>query len=54
MINTIFSGNEVPKERNHSICTAAICMDSALRVDKKNYPRVYLEQFKHKIKKESQ
>ena len=34
-INTIFSGNEIPKEKNHCICIAAICIDSVLRVDKK-------------------
>ena len=46
MINTLFVGNEIPKERNHYICIA-------VRVDKKNYPQVYLEQCKYKIKKES-
>ena len=51
MINTFFSGNQIPKERNHYICIAAICIDSVLRVDKKNYPQVYLEQCKYKIKK---
>ena len=51
MINTLFSGNEIPKERNHYICIAPICIDSVLRVDKKNYPQVYLEQCKYKIKK---
>ena len=35
MINTLFSGNEIPKERNHYICIAAICIDSVLKVDKK-------------------
>ena len=50
MINTPFSGNEIPKERNHYICIAAICIDSVLRVDKENYPQVYLEQCKYKIK----
>ena len=51
MINTLFLGKEIPKERNHYICTAAICIDSILKVDKKNYPRVYLEQCKYKIKR---
>ena len=54
MINALFSGNEIPKERNRYICIAAICIDSGLRVDKKNYPQVYLEQRKYRIKKESQ
>ena len=40
-----------PKKRNHYICVAAIYIDSVLRVDKKNYPQVYLEQCKYKIKK---
>ena len=49
MINTFFLGNEIPKEKNHYICIAVICID--LRVDKKNYPQVYLERCKYKIKK---
>ena len=51
MINTLFSGNEISKERNHYICIAVICIDSVLRVDKKNYPQFYLEQCKYKIRK---
>ena len=51
MINTLFSGNEIPKERNHYISTAVICIDSLLKVGKKNYPQVYLEQCKCKIKR---
>ena len=43
MINTLFSGNEIPKKINHYICTAAICIDSVLRMEKKHYPQVYLE-----------
>ena len=35
MINTLFSGNEVPIERNHYICIAGICIDSALKIEKK-------------------
>ena len=34
MINTLFSGNEIPRERNHHICIAAICVDNVLRIDK--------------------
>ena len=44
MINTLSSGNEIPRERNHYICTGAIYTDSVLRVDKKDCPQVYLEQ----------
>ena len=50
MINTLFSGNKIPKERNHYICIAPICIDSVLKIEKKNYPQVYLEQCKYKIK----
>ena len=42
MINTLFSENEIQKERIHYICIAAICIDSVLRIDKKNYPQVSL------------
>ena len=33
MINTLFSGDEIPKEKIHYVC-----IDSVLRADKKNYP----------------
>ena len=51
MINTLFSADEIPKERINYVCIAAICIDSVLRVDKKNYPQVYLEQCKYKTRK---
>ena len=50
-INTLFSGDEFPKERIHYVCISAICIDSVLRTDKKNYPQAYLEQCKYKIRK---
>ena len=43
MINTLFSENEIPNERNHYFCIAANCTGSVLKVDKKNYPQVYLD-----------
>ena len=51
MINILFSDIKIPKERNHYICIAAICIDSVLRIGKKNYPQIYLEQCKYKIKR---
>ena len=51
IINTLSSGNEIPKEKDNYICIAAIDIDSVLRVDKKTYPQVYLEQCKYKIKR---
>ena len=51
LINTLFSGDEIPKERIHYVSISAICIHSVLKRDKKNYPQVYLEQCKYKIKK---
>ena len=50
-INTLFSGDEIPKEKNHYACISAFCINSVSRTDKKNYLQVYLEQCKYKIKK---
>ena len=50
-INTLFSGNKIPKERNHYVCIEAICIDSVLKVDKKNFLQVYFEQCKYEIKR---
>ena len=50
MINTFFLENEIPKEKNHYICIAAICLDSVLRRERKNYSQVYLVQCKYKRK----
>ena len=50
-IDTLFSGDEIPKERIHYVCISAICIDSLLRSGKKNYPQVYLEQCKYQMKK---
>ena len=51
MINTLFTGNSIPKKRIEYVCIPVISVDSVLKVDKKNYPQVYLEQCKYKIKK---
>ena len=54
MINTLFSGNEIPKERNDYICIAAICIDSVLRVNKKlSTSLLSAMQIKNKTKKAS-
>ena len=50
-INTLFSGDKIPEERIHYVSISAVCVDSVLRTDKKNYSLVYLEQYKYKIKK---
>ena len=51
MINTLFSGDEIPKERIQYTCISCISIDSVLRFDKKSYPQVCLEQCKYKVKK---
>ena len=51
IIKTNFVGNEVPKEGVHCICIACITIDSIMEMEKKNYPQVYLEECKYKIKK---
>ena len=38
MINTLFSGNEIPREEIITFGITAICIDSVLRIEKKNYP----------------
>ena len=52
MIKTNFVG-DIPKENVHCACVALGCItiDSVTRIEKKNYPKVYLEEFKYKIKK---
>ena len=51
VIKTNFLGDEVPKENEHYICIACITFDSVMRMEKKNYPRVYLEECKYRMKK---
>ena len=50
-IKTNFLGYKVPKENMHYTCIACVTNDSVVRMDKKNYPQVYLEECKYKIKK---
>ena len=48
---TNFFGNEVPKEGVHYACIACITIDSVIKMEKKNFAQVYLEECKQKIKK---
>ena len=50
-IKTNFLGNEIPKENMHYNCIACITIDSVMKIEKKNYPQVYLEECKYKVKK---
>ena len=51
VIKTNFLGNDVPKENIHYTCIACVTIDSVMRMDKKYFPQVYLEECKYKIKK---
>ena len=51
MIATNFLVEEIPKENVHYACIACITIDSVMKMEKKNYPQVYLEECKYKIKK---
>ena len=51
MIKTNFLGNGIPKENMHYTCIACITIDSVMKMDKKYFLQVYLEECKYKIKK---
>ena len=51
VIKTNFLGDEIPKENMHYTCIACITIDSVMKIEKKNYPQVYLEECKYKVKK---
>ena len=50
-LTTFNNNNIVPIEKNHYICITVIDIDSVLKIDKKAYPQVYLEECKYKLKK---
>ena len=43
---TNFLGNGVPKENMYYTCIASITIDSVMRIEKKNYPQISLEECK--------
>ena len=51
VIKTNFSSDYVTTENEHYICIAWITIDSVTRMKKKNYPQVYLEELKYRMKK---
>ena len=50
-IKTNFLGNDLSKENMYYTCIACITVDSVIKMNKKNYPQVYLEECKYKVKK---
>ena len=51
VIKTNFLIDEVPKEGVHYACIACVTIDSVMKMEKKNYLQVYLEECKYEIKK---
>ena len=51
VIKAKFLGNGVPKKNMHYTCIACITIDFVIKMEKKNYPQLYLEECKYKIRK---
>ena len=51
VIKTNFLSDKMPKENVHYTCIACMTIDSVMKTEKKNYPQIYLEECKYKIKK---
>ena len=51
VIKTNFLSDKIPKESMHYTCIACITIDSVMRMEKNNYPQVYLEERKFEPKK---
>ena len=52
VIKTNFLGNGVPKENMYYTCIACVTIDSVMKMDKKYFPQVYLEECKYKQQNE--
>ena len=50
-IKSNFLGEKIPKESMHYTCITCITTDSVMRMEKKNYLQVYLEESKYRMKK---
>ena len=51
VIKTNFLSDEISREGVYYACIACIIIDSVMKMKKINYPQVYLEECKYKIKK---
>ena len=51
VIKTNFLGDEIPKESMDYTCIFCITIDSVMRMEKKNYLQVYLEECRYRMKK---
>ena len=50
VIKIKFLGDEIPKEGMHYSWIACITIDFVMRIEKRNYPQVYLEECKRRMK----
>ena len=50
-IKTNFLGKNLPRENTYYTCIACITIDYIIKLNKKHYPQVYLEECRYKIKK---
>ena len=51
VIKINFLGDKIPKKSIHYTCIACTTIDSVMRMEKKNYPQVYFEECKYRMKK---
>ena len=51
VIKTNVLGDKIRKENMHYICITCITIGSVIRMEKKNYPQIYLEECKYRMKK---
>ena len=42
---------KIPKENDHYTCIACMTIDPVMRMEKKNYTQVFLEESKYRMKK---
>ena len=49
-IKTNFLAKKIPKENEHYTCIACITIDYVMRIEKKDYLHVHLEEFNFRMK----
>ena len=49
-VNTNFQGKKAPKENSSYKCLSIIILDSIIKVNKKYYPQILLEECKYEVK----
>ena len=50
MVKTLFGNDKIPEEKIEYECIPSISVNSVLKIEKRYYPQVYLEQCKYKAK----